>query len=757
MNADHNSQTAILIEEVHYYDIELAEISTTVWRKAEGSIQVRVPYDGAIFKEDASSQETFHIGNLLVTRPNGTEPESETLSVDIEAGENWWEYIKSGKRAVCHTDYAVSPPKETLISVQGDVLDFMSSADIIFSNVAAFQNPLHLQLDLWMPDMADYGPEEGVTKLEKMMLKREHAQQIFMEYTGNFGQQLAQNLVALSNSYGGTLFVGVDKKGKITGLSGSEIDKIPGLLLEAALKATPPIRLRRAELYQMTSGRWVYVITVPLKSPGIMHSLDGQVYQRQKKETVSVLSRTTTSEVEAATLAGKSLDDLVESDNEGRLQPRNNVDVGVLDGSTGLKSLPIGRYICAMINSGISEADIVICELPQVSQKDVESHLKNELKRIVPYVPPGVVELTKRDDQVVALIMVPIEHIPVALYQEEGYVLEKGQPQSFSRKRLLERYIAKYSDGLEQPGSGDIWLKSALIKWPIRPPEKMVLLNDTKRPSFDNPVYDVQHHALTWKPSSFDKDDAFGYKATLNLPLTSVSLITNEKGEIINQPPIVTGQIEVTLDGIVASGLSIVTESEMVEDTETEKESFLHTLPIIKRTHLKLNFTARLGEIFRHRRPQQSLLHFFLSDTVLDVGRARDVVLACADAGFRLYITDPYTDSDIPEVSLRDSEPLENGRILIKEALIKGIRNSRFHDIHLLLGLWCLPSPLTRELHYEDVHDTARVKSFTLEVGVVLEGKGEDVGQEISRLQMWLFELLRQRLQQVGAEDRRWK
>ena len=553
------------------------------------------------------------------------------------------------------------------------------------------------------------------------------------------------------------LFVGVDKKGKIVGLSRSEIDKLPGLLLEAALKATPPVRLRRAELYQMTNGRWVYVITVPLKSPGIIYSLDGQIYQRQKKETVSVSSRTITPETEGVALAGKPLEDLVESDNEGRLLPRNNVDVAVLDGSTGLKPLLIGRYVCAMINSGMSEANIVICELPKVSQKDVESHLKKELKRIIPYVPPGVIELTQRDDQMVALIMIPIEHISVALYQGDGYVLEKGQPQSFSRKRLLEEHIAKYSDGLGQPGSGDIWLQSALIHWPIRPSEKALLLNDAKRRSFDNPAYDVQHHSLTWKPASFDKDHAFGYKTTLNLPLVNVSLIMDEKGEIVNQLPIVTGQIEVILDGIVASGLNIVAESETVEDVETEKERFLHTLPIIKRTCLKLNFTARLGEIFRHRRPQQSFLHFFLSDTLLDADRARDVVLACADAGFRLYNIDPDNIIDIPEVSLRDLEPLENGRFLIKEALIKGIRNSRFHDIHLLLGLRCLPSPLTRELRYEDIHDTAQVRSFTLEVGVVLEGKGEDVGQEISRLQMWLFELLRQRLQQLGAEDRRWK
>lgn len=738
MNTEQNSQAAILIEEVHYYDIELAELSTTVWREAKGSIRVKIPYNGAVFKEDASQLETFHVGNLLVTRPNGAEPKSETLPIDIEAGENWWEYIKSGKRTVCRAEYAVSPPEETLISVQGNVLDFIPFTESIFGNMAAFQNPLRLQLDLWLPDMASYRLEEGVAELEKMILQREHAQQIFMQHTGNFGQRLAQNLVALANSYGGTIFVGVDNQGKIVGLSDSDMNKIPGLLLEAVLKAVPPIRLLRAELHRMTNGRKVYVITVPLKSPEITHSLDGEVYQRQKKETVLMGSSAATPEVEEIALAGRSPDDLVEIDDNGRVHPRSSIDVAIFDGANGLRSLPIGRCVCAMINTGLQEANIVIHGISQPSQKDVESYLKDELEQIVPHVPPGIVGLAQRDDQTFALITVPIKRIPSALYKGEGFIWEKGQVQPSSRMRLLKRYIAQYNVSSGQKGLSDIWLKSASINWPIRPAEKP---NGTRKQSSEYPAYDVQRHALTWNPSAFNKDDAFGYKAALNLPLTNVSLTVDEKGEISSQPPVISGQIEVNLDGAIASGLNVV----------AEKGSHLHTLPVIKRTRLNLSFTARLSEIFRHRRPQQSFLRFFLSDVLLDVDRARDVILVCADAGFRLYNT--YADSIIPEVDVRGSERLENGHVLIKEALLKGIRNSRFHDIHLLLGLRCLPSRLTRELHYEDVHDVAQVKSFTLEVSVILEGKGEDVGQEISRLQMWLFELLRQRLQQSGARE----
>ncbi len=746
MNTDKNTPAAIHIEETHIYDIELAEISTTIWQKAEGSIRVWIPYDGTVFKEDASHQEIFHVGNLLVTQQNGNV--SEIFSIDIEAGEKWWEYIKSGKRAVCQAKYTVSPPKETLVSIQGAVLDFTLLNDNSFNNTTAFQNPLRLQLDLWLPDMSSDGLEEEETKLEKMILQREHAQQIFMQHTGNFGQQLAPNLVALANSYGGTLFIGVDKKGKITGLSFSDKDKIPGIVLEAALKATPPIRLRQVELHRMANGHQVYVITVPQKNTGITHSLEGKIYKRQKKETVSESSGTPATETDEVVLVGKSLDDLVELDEEGRLHPRNDDNVAFLYGATGVKSLSIGRYICAMINASLSEAHIVIRGLSHIKQKDIESHLKNELAHFVPPVPQGVVELIERDDQVIALITVPIGHIPAALYQGEGFIWEEKRAQSISQANLLNKYIAKYSTDLGQHGLSDVQLKSAWIHWPIRPAEK---LNGTSKRWIKKPDHNVQRHALTWQPASFIKDEAFGYNAVLNLPLINASLTVDENGEISSQQPIVTGQIEINFEGIIASGLNVVIEDKPLEDEESENESYLHSLPVIKHTRLNLNLTVRLSEIFRHQRPQQSLLHFFLSDTLLDMDRARDVVLACADSGFRLYNATPEPNSSIPEVDVHNYEHLENGRILIEEAWIKGIRNYRYHDIHLILGLRCLPSHLTREKQYEDVHDTSQIKSFSLEVVIVLQGKGEDVGQEISRLQLRLFELLQQRVQKLGT------
>jgi hypothetical protein len=138
MKANKDPQAAILIEETYYYDVELAEISTTIWQEAEGLIRVQMPYDGSLLKEDASTQPVFHLGDLLVTRPPkrmqignqriarapGAESEPESLPVAIEAGPNWWHYIKSGKRAICQTEYVVPTPEEMLISIQGKILDF---------------------------------------------------------------------------------------------------------------------------------------------------------------------------------------------------------------------------------------------------------------------------------------------------------------------------------------------------------------------------------------------------------------------------------------------------------------------------------------------------------------------------------------------------------------------------------------------------------------------------------------------------------
>lgn len=748
MNTGQKPQANILIKEVHYYDIELAEIPTTNWRKAEGSIQVRIPYDGAVFTEDASQQETFHVGDLQVSRSNDTESEPETLPVDIEAGEKWWEYIKSGKRAVYQSEYNVPKPEKTLFSIQGEVLDFASSRGTIFNSVVAFQNPLRLQLDLWLPDIASYSPKGEVEELEEMLLRREHTQQVFMQYNGDFEQQLARNLVALANSYGGTLFVGVDEQGKVIGLSDSHINEMPKLLLEAVLRATPAVCLQRAKQYWMPNGRCVYVITVSPKKPEITHSLDNQIYQRQKRETILVSSSIAVSEAEEPISTETSLYDLVEIDETGKLHPRDKVDVAVLDDVIDLKSLEIGRYICAMINRDLLEANIVIHGLSQPKQENVESYLQDELREIVPRVPSGIVELTQHNNQVIVLITIPIRHIPVALYKEKGFVWEKGRVQPFSQTRLLEKYIANYADQ-DQQGISDVRLESASIEWPIRPAEN---LNVSGRQSLDIPTYDAQRHVLTWEPVSFinKEDNAVGCRKILSLPLTNVSLTANEKGEVSNQSPIISGQIEVRLDGIVVSGLNIDIKSDAVEDAEVEEDSYLYTLPIIKRTYLNLNITVRLGEIFKHRRPQQSFLRFFLSNTLLDIDRARDVILSCADAGFRLYST--QADNIIPEVEVLELGDLGNDRTFIKEARIFGIRNNRYHDIHLGLGLRCLPSPLTRALRYGDVHDTTQANSFALEVIIVLEGMGEEVGQEISRLQMRLFELLRQRLQQLGTE-----
>jgi hypothetical protein len=295
----------------------------------------------------------------------------------------------------------------------------------------------------------------------------------------------------------------------------------------------------------------------------------------------------------------------------------------------------------------------------------------------------------------------------------------------------------------------NIQLNKAVVSWPIRPAERAAIRD--QKSVVEKLAYAVQHQALVWNAQPFTKEiDTEGYKAILNLPLTNVALtFTGEEG-VTHQSPIIKGELEIQLNGLIVSGIEVTPAKQADDNKDAQNGNYLDGLPIEKRTILKLNFTARLSELFKHRRPQQSFFRFFLPDTLLDIERARDIVLACADTGFRLYAVQP--DQTVPELQVDDYAHLENGRILIKRARIFGIRNNRYHDIQLILFLRCYATPITREKHYEDVHETTNEKSFSLEVTVLLRGKGEDVGQEMGHRQMQLFDLLRQRLQQFNLE-----
>lgn len=767
MGTNQGKQAAIYVEETHHFDVELGALSGTYWKQASGVIEVLAPYDGKIFEEDASDQESLHLGDILVKIPVNGEFQEEIWPAKITAGESWQYNLKSARRAVCHAEYDVVQPKDSLISVQAEVRDVPIDKYPII-NTGTFQNPLRLYLTLWVPDLSETSLEDESEEINRLLLRREHTQQIFMEKPLlNFEQKLAENLVALANTYGGTIIIGANEKGKLTGLSVEEWEAMPEHILGAIFKTQPLVPLQRAELCHTQRGT-VYLLKVPNNERGQIYATHESVYRREKGKNVFV----STSEVSLPKPpnpippSAKPLEELLPTDETGQLMFKHTANAAVLDGSQGLQNLQIGRYICGMINARpereneANEAIIIICNLleakrtffsRQNTHQQIETYLKNELDELTPQVPMGSVILTHRNDNTFATIMIPIGHLKAALYRrDQAFIWKNGELGWITTQALLEKYLPGGNDSIT--GHSHVNLEKAYVSRHIRPPEQAQ--HRWIRSSMnqgDIAVYNVQHQILVWKPVSIKSkgEAASGYETTLELPLNNVALTLDDDGKVMRQLPNLQGHITICLDDVLVSGCQVSPIIDGKDGENDENNSFLSNSPVIKRTLLSLEITAHLSEIFKHRRPKGTYLGFSVANVMLDYERAKDLVQACADVGFRIYEVHP--GQPIPEVDLWEKHE-DNGRIIIREGFMSGIRSSQFFDIHLYMGWSCRPNEVTRELRYEDVYDTAQSNTYTLECRIYMWGKGEGVSQEIGRLQMLLYELVHRRLQQIEAE-----
>jgi hypothetical protein len=86
------------------------------------------------------------------------------------------------------------------------------------------------------------------------------------------------------------------------------------------------------------------------------------------------------------------------------------------------------------------------------------------------------------------------------------------------------------------------------------------------------------------------------------------------------------------------------------------------------------------------------------------------------------------------------------------QVVLRGIRNTSHHDIHLILGFRYFTTDVTRELSFNQRVDRKQIKTGHLDVRIVLSGVGDKVSGEMASLQMELSQLIHERLHYLRTE-----
>jgi len=99
-------------------------------------------------------------------------------------------------------------------------------------------------------------------KLKKIVANGEDSQLQFKEDITN-ADQLAAEMVAFSNAEGGTLLIGIDKKGKIKGLFSKDVERVNQLISNTASQnVRSPINVHTKNV-SVTARKIVIIITIP--------------------------------------------------------------------------------------------------------------------------------------------------------------------------------------------------------------------------------------------------------------------------------------------------------------------------------------------------------------------------------------------------------------------------------------------------------------------------------------------------------------
>lgn len=741
MEEEQLSQALIQIEEEHTYNVDLGAIPFVEWQQASGKIQARIPYDGSILRLERAGEPEIQIGEVVLRRP--LDDERDTLPLRLAAGVNWDNYLKSSKIAICEATYPITEPGDTLLSIEGLVLDDAwgdnspSLSEGIFGDIDAFKNPLALSLALWVPDLLAQVRPSQAYELETMLLRRENTRQAFIPSgTQDDSQQIAQSLAALANTLGGTILIGADRQGNVIGVpeDSAAHHTIAGALLGAILHCTPPVPVTRVAYVRHTSGKTLVRVDVPGNSM-VGYRVDGVYYRRQGADIAAEAGPTTT-QVNATTaqsLPEFDVENVFGRDETGGLHFRSRDDVIVLNGNDGLRQLRIGAYLCGLINAGKRAGRIVITNLSQGRERGLrhmfatpvilDDILQTEMEKLQPHFPAPQIERRQLGNQQIAVINVPYAIYPVALYDGAAYVWHNLSLNEARLPDLLDKYIDLAGISTTSFDDQDVYLDQASISWPVRPPER--LERDRGAETEERIAYDVQHQSLVWEPRPFKPDDdTVGFTRQLKVPLRHVSLTLDDNGNIATEQPIAKLNLRVRINGVLVSGLEVT-------PVAAAGHSWVNTIPLVKRTYLNIQVTAHLNELFK-RRAKNSLMRFLVSDVLLDAERLADLAQVCADSGFRVYESNLY-------------EPAA----LVSKATIRGMRSQGYFDIFLLAGFVCEREAMQRELQYDNWRDNKAANTSLLDVRIALWGTGSGVEAEIARLQMHLYRTINQRLQHL--------
>ncbi len=745
MDRKKEPQPAIYVEEEHSYLVDLGVVPVINWQEARGSLRVEIPYDRALLAEDAPATSEYEVGRLYVRA--GEAGAWETLPVQIGAGPGWQEFVRGNKKHVTSTSLAVAEPGDPLISMEGVVLDDLNEdgaagvTDGIFSDIDAYSNPLVLQLFLWVPDLLSETRPSELHELETMLLRGENSRQIFI---GNISAQgiesaLAEGLSALANTAGGSILLGVERNGRVSGLSMDPESRrlVKGLLLRAALKSRPPAPIARLTEIEHAERR--VVLRVETAATGATHWLGNTVFRRQGSSNVAETTQeAAVRQSGAATVAPeRSLQAVFDRGEAGDIVPSSGEDAVVLNGRDGLRKLQLGAYLCGLINAGKRAGRIVITDLPRgrtgrfpdwlKGEEELEDVLEKELEQILPQLDPPAVERSHLGDQQIAIIHLPPWQLPVTLYQGKGFIWQNRSLNEAPVEELFDRFVDLAGSQGQAYSDQDVFLEEALLYRPIRPPER--LESGVTIEGEAGLVYDPEYQAQVWRPRAFRRDrDTVGFSLRLLAPLHHVSLALEPDGSVYARRPLAGGRIRIRLNDVLVSGFEIRPEA-------NPGSQWLQSIPVIKRTYLNIEYRARLNELFE-RRTKTSRMRFLIPHVLLDWERVEDMVQICADEGFRIYDKVVY-----------DIAPTVPGK-----AVIRGIRSFAYYDIALLIGVICHRSELNRELHYDGWRDSKATHTAMLDVRVKMWGVGDNAEKEIGRLQMRLYQTMHQRLQHLRAE-----
>ena len=774
MNQEPGAESVITVDEVYTYDIGIDRLTTTVCVEQQGTVRVRIPYDGLALQHTPTQQIPIALGEISIGSTETAIRHNISVSLPADA---LVERVKRGEQYHWSGTYAPDIPNDPLIAVDGQVFD---GADfdpeqrseqlysLLFGTTDTFVNDLRLQLNLWVPNLFEQeflGSQDQ--ELRAMLIEQESNTQVLLPDLGD-SELLARHMAALAQNGGGRILFGVRANGEVRGLTSGELgDPLIKHVLAAALRCTPAVPFFAPEVFIDAQKS---VVRIAIASSRTRHAVNNSFYRREAGMTVPD-GQAPAVTAPSQDRAGVNLADVLASGNAH--------DVVMIDAqNTSPERLDLGSYISGLINAGSGGGLLVIRNLPAAGQRSrgstglpllqrltgrgsgtfdqLQERLQREIDSLTPRLRRLRAEFTTLEGEQIAVIRIDEPLPAVALYADNGYLWSGGTLRVLSATEVLERYLQHVGTGEVRGSTGSaVALAYGELQWPVQPPTQLKVRSTTDSHTLTPNQYHVQRNAIVWEPTYFaPRAGTNGLQCQLvtRLRQAFVPVAGGQSDGKLN------GQIRICFEDALASGFTVdVAPASSGQGTLDAAAGLFSRSRIERRTTLILNMQIAADWLFQQRR-RMSLLHFRLPDITLAqerYERMADLRQACADLGFWVYDTALATDDEL--------QPY---------VILKGVRSTKFRDIHLLMGIRYEANQIDRELRYTQRTDIKKVQSGRLDTRILLwsaatiagrspqarppgNGTGQDEAnpeRTMTRLQLDLRELLEQRLHYLRSE-----